>query len=428
MELMIPVPPLVVPDDCCDLPALEQVVQAWSQQVQRQALTAAWGACAATLTPVCPRCGGTEVQAAGTKPRHVETMGGPVCLPRRRCRCAACGRHFQPDDAVLTPVLGTGRCTPALREVAALCGASWPYAQAATVLTKVRGATLAPETIRTCVHTLGTVVATQQAAAAAAIWTPSSQSTPGPPAPPATLEVALDGGWLRSRDNARGMEVKVGVVHTGRAVVGRTRTALVDRRLAATLGGVTPFGELVTAAIAQRQGYEAASQTLLGDGAAWIWTLGETILPAAVPVLDRWHLGDARRRALRQAVPDQAARTPWTRRVERCLEQGDVPGAIAALDELAMQLGPERAAALADFAAFLTGQQAHIPDYAARRTAGLPIGSGAVEKAVDVLVNRRCKGRRGMRWWRERANGAIALRTTLLNDEWDQTFANWRAA
>jgi hypothetical protein len=275
---------------------------------------------------------------------------------------------------------------------------------------------------------LGTAVAAQQAAAAQAVWTPSRQSVPPPTAPPPTLAVVLDGGWIRSRDNARGMEVKVGVVHTGRAVVGRTRTALVDRRLAATLDGVASFGALVTAAIAQRQGYDATAQTLRGDGAAWIWTLGETILPDAEPVLDRWHVGDARRRALRQAVPDKGERTPWTSRVEACLEQGDVTGAITALDELAAQLGPERAEPVRQFMAFVEGQRGHIPDYAARRTAGLPIGSGAVEKAVDVLVNRRCKGRRGMRWWRERANGVIALRMTWLNDEWPPPLTTRRAA
>lgn len=201
-----------------------------------------------------------------------------------------------------------------------------------------------------------------------------------------------------------------------------------DRRLAATLNGVTPFGASVTAAIAQRQGYDAATQTLLGDGAAWIWTLGETILPDAVPVLDRWHLGDARRRALRAAVPAKAERTPWTVRVEPCLERGDVPGARMVLDELMATLPPERADPVGEFGAFLAGHRAHIPDYAARRTQGVPSGSGAVEKAVDVLVNRRCKGRRGMRWWRARAEGVIALRTTLLNEEWEQTLATLRAA
>ena len=87
----------------------------------------AWQAQAALRPPApCPQCGGTAVRPAGNKPRKVETVFGPVCLSRPRVRCGDCGRHHQPDDAALAPVLGHGRCTPALRELAASCGASWP--------------------------------------------------------------------------------------------------------------------------------------------------------------------------------------------------------------------------------------------------------------------------------------------------------------
>ena len=52
--------------------------------------------------------------------------------------------------------------------------------------------------------------------------------------------------------------------------------------------------------------------------------------------------------------------------------------------------------------------------------AGERIGSGAVEKGVDLVANRRLKGKRGMRWWRERVDGLVALRVTLLNSDWDR--------
>ena len=46
-----------------------------------------------------------------------------------------------------------------------------------------------------------------------------------------------------------------------------------------------------------------------------------------------------------------------------------------------------------------------------------------MEKGADIVVNRRLKGRRGMRWWRERAEGVVALRLALLNDEWESHMA-----
>lgn len=415
MELMI-VCPLVLPDVPLDLAQLEAAVHTWGLAIQREALAQAWAA-QATQRPLrpCPRCAATELHPAGSKRRQIETVFGPVSLPRQRVCCRGCGLHSQPDDAMLTPILGQGRCTPALRELAAMCGASWPYQQAAQVVGRVRGAPLSAETIRTVVAQAGSAVAAQHATEAQHACQPPV-TVPDPHLPrPARLVVELDGAWVRSHDNALGMEAKVGVVHAGGERIGRTRTRLIQRRYAATFAGVDDFGPLVTAAVEERNGYAASEQTLLGDGAAWIWGLGGTILAEATPVLDRWHLADAWRRTLRRAVSEADQRAAWAARIEPCLEGGDVPGALAVLAELTEA---SDAPAVGEFAAFLAAQAPRIPNYAARRAAGLPIGSGGVEKGVDVVVNRRFKGKRGMKWGRARAEGVLALRMTELNAEW----------
>jgi hypothetical protein len=423
VELMIACP-LVLPEAEQDLAQLEAAVHAWGLDLQRQALAHGWAAQAAQRSAApCPHCGGTALRPAGSKPRRVETVFGPVWLPRRRVRCQGCGRRHQPDDALLAPVLGHGCCTPALRDLAASCGASWPYQQAARVVGRVRGAPLSAETIRTVVAQTGTAVAAQHAAEAArACQPPATAPDPGRPRP-ARLVAELDGAWVRSHDNALGMEAKVGVIHAGSARIGRTRTRLTDRRYAATFAGVGEFGPLVTAAVERRNGYAAPEQTLLGDGAAWIWTLWRAILAEATAVLDRWHLADARRRALRRGVAEAEERTVWAQRLDAHLELGNVPAALQVLTELTQALPPaatEAAGAITGFAAFLATQAPRIPDYAARRAAGLPIGSGGVEKGVDVVVNRRFKGKRGMKWGRARAEGVLALRVAELNDEWTQ--------
>ena len=420
MEVMIACP-LVLPDVGVELAELEATVHAWGLRIQREALARAWAEQARLRPPgCCPSCQGADLRPAGSKPRQIETSFGPVRLRRRRVRCGDCGHHHQPDDAVLMPSLGKGRCTPALRELAASCGASWPYRSAARVLGRLRGAPLSPETVRTIVAQAGSAVAAQHTAEAVAACRPPA-SAPEPMTPPPRLIVELDGAWIRSHDNALGMEAKVGVIHAGSERIGRTRTRLTERRYAATLTGVDQFGPLVTAAVEQGNGYAALEQTVLGDAAAWIWTLRAAILAEATPVLDRWHLADARRRALRRVVSDAEERGGWAQRLEAQLEVGHVPGALEVLAALAQTLAPEATAAagvLAAFAAFLTNQTPRIPDYAARRAAGLPIGSGGVEKGVDVVVNRRCKGKRGMRWGRARAEGVLALRVAELNDEW----------
>lgn len=288
MELMIAYP-LILPAQPLSLDELEGAIQVWGQEIKRQALARAWEAQAAQR-PVIP-CPGRQScihQRAGRKARTVETLFGPVRLARQRFRCATCGRHFQPDDALLTPLLGVGRCTPRLRELAARCGASWPYQQAAVVLAQVRGAPLAPETVRRIVAVTGAAVAAQYAGEAQAACRPPA-AAPAARTAPAAIAIVLDGAWIRSRDNAQGMEVKVGVVHTGSERCGVTRTHLPVRRYGATAYGIAPFGPLVTAAIDDVDGFASAEQTLLGDGADWIWRLGADIVPDATAVRDRWH-------------------------------------------------------------------------------------------------------------------------------------------
>ena len=107
-------------------------------------------------------------------------------------------------------------------------------------------------------------------------------------------------------------------------------------------------------------------------------------------------------------------------RLEGALEGGDVAAALAGLAELAAERPHER---LDEFVAYLREHAPHIPDYAARRAAGQPVGSGAIEKGVNVVVNRRCKGQRGMRWQRRHAEGVVALRVALRNQEWDRRLA-----
>ncbi len=76
-------------------------------------------------------------------------------------------------------------------------------------------------------------------------------------------------------------------------------------------------------------------------------------------------------------------------------------------------------ASLATFGEYTRARQPYIPDYRARWRACRYIGSGQVEKANDLLVARRQKGR-GMHWSGEMSDALAALRTLTLNREWDR--------
>jgi hypothetical protein len=423
VEIIIPLR-LVLPDAPASFAAVEACVQEAGRAAIRAAYAAAWVA-QATLAAAdpCPWCGDTTTHAAGAKPRRIETPFGAVTVPRPRRRCAGCGRRFQPGDARLREALGGGQCSPALRELAAIAGAGWPYRQAATVLGLLRGEPLAPETVRAVVRRVGRRIAAAQEAAAATACQPDR--TPDPAdrlPPPAELAAELDGAWVGATGAANGREVKVGVVHTGSESTGRARRELVGRRYVATARGVRRFERHLTAAVTRINGFDAADQTVLGDGAGWIWRVAADNFPDATPVLDRWHLREERRRALRAALPDKEARAPWSERIEDALDRGDVPAAVAAIRE-AQALAPHEG--LEEFAGYLTRLAPQIPDYAARRAAGQRIGSGGAEKGCDALVNRRCKGKRGMRWSDDGLDAVVALRLGILNGDLATFAAAW---
>jgi hypothetical protein len=425
VEIIIPLR-LELPDDPLPFADLEARVQEAGRVAVRAAYAAAFEAQATqALADPCPHCGGTATRATGRKPRRIETPVGAVTVRRFRRQCLGCRRRFQPGDDRLREALGGGQCSPALRDLAALCGASWPYRQATTVLGLLRGEPIAPETVRAVVGRVGARRAAAQAAEAARACRASRVVDPIDQLPPPDEVVAeLDGAWVGATEAANGREVKVGVVHTGSIPTGRTRRALVGRRYVATARGVGRFEQHLTAAVHRINGFAAPDQTVLGDGAAGIWRVAADQFPDAVPVLDRWHLREQRRRALRPAIPDKEERAPWSERIEDALEQGDVAEAIAVVREV-QAFAPHDG--LAEFVGYLTNLAPQIPDYAARRTAGQRIGSGGVEKGCDALVNRRCKGKRGMRWSDDGLEATIALRLDILNGDLDDRLAAARA-
>jgi len=66
---------------------------------------------------------------------------------------------------------------------------------------------------------------------------------------------------------------------------------------------------------------------------------------------------------------------------------------------------------------YLEHQRPWIGSYEHWRKLGYPVGSGMIERAVGLVINRRMK-KRGMRWCRPNATAVVALRTDLLNDDW----------
>lgn len=236
---------------------MERLILEAGWQAMRQALGAAVDAYEQTHL-ACPHCGSSDSRSQGTVARRMLTRFGRVVVRLRRRRCQACGRRFRPAAGCLTG-LGQGNVTPELGAACALAGASWPYATAARVLHDLCGAQVSHEEVRRWTVREGTQVAQTQQAEAAALVAPTAEQVRAErdaqaraqreqrhagagvcraaTVAPARLTVGLDGGWLPSREQAGGMEGKVGVVATGVEAVGKHgRHRLTPRRYVATFG------------------------------------------------------------------------------------------------------------------------------------------------------------------------------------------------
>jgi hypothetical protein len=419
------------------LDEVERAVLAAGRRAMAAALRAACRAIEAQVV-ACPHCGGGALRSEGTDRRVLLCSFGRVALAPRRWRCRDCGRRFRPAAGWLA-ALGGANVTPALAELCALAGASWAYATAARVVTQLCGAPVSAETVRLATVRAGGAERRAQDAAAEAVVAPTADQVraqdaaergrrppAAAPAPPARLLVGLDGGWVPSREQPGGMEGKVGVLATGAARAGAGRRRLAPRRCVATFGGGEAVGALAYAAATALGGDRAREQVVLGDGAGWIKAQAAGHFPDAVAILDWPHVARAVHQAIRAARPG-AARREERRGLHRAIPEhlwhGRVDEALAALAALRPADGAEPARALEEAIAYLEHQRGWLGDYAAWRAAGYPVGSGLVERAVAVVINRRMK-RRGMRWKRANADAVVALRVREYNAAWDDADAD----
>ena len=386
----------------------------------------------------CPECGSNQVHTQGTKRRVLLTRFGRVDVPLRRLRCQQCRHLFRPAERCLAEVQGYN-ITPDLRELAALVGSCWPYETAARVLTQLSGVQLSDERLRQLTNEQGRLLAEQQQSEAQrvlqeAVSMPQiraqreqSQPPQGKQEHPQWLQVGLDGGWLRSREQKGGMEGKIGVVASHVEPVGKHgRHRLAKRRYVATFGPAEEVGRLTYAAACQLNATEARRQVVLGDGADWIKTQAQEHFPDALKILDWPHLWRKIQAAVRALQPGKhPARRAWRKAQYEVLLpllwQGERDQALRHLGSLRPLLG-EVPSPLEEAIRYLETQGDWIGNYQRWQEQGYPIGSGLVERAVAIVINVRMK-KRGMRWKRANATAVVALRVQQINADWEAAAA-----
>ena len=101
----------------------------------------------------------------------------------------------------------------------------------------------------------------------------------------------------------------------------------------------------------------------------------------------------------------------------KALGQGLIDEALAQLFSLRPDPTEEPVQTLDDAISYLHNHRAWIGNYQAWTDLHYPVGSGMVEREVEIVINRRLK-RQGMRWLRANADALVALRVRTINSTW----------
>jgi len=164
----------------------------------------------------CTQCSASTVGRDGQVPGQLRTRFDPVDLTRRQYRCRGCRNAFRPLDSLL---------------------ALW---QAVRLPSEFAGTRVSSEWVYQIAHSTGLV---QVVAARAEVQrVVASRQAVNVEQVARGLTIALDGRWVKSREQPGGMECTVGVLATGRVMTGKTRRLLLDRRVVVTLARVEAIG------------------------------------------------------------------------------------------------------------------------------------------------------------------------------------------
>lgn len=153
------------------------------------------------------------------------------------------------------------------------------------------------------------------------------------------------------------------------------------------------------------------------DGASTIRHRLFTIFgTAVVVVLDWYHLCKKLRELMSMIAPNKLEKAKHLKFLLSQLWQGNTA---IALDYLKHQVQAKNLNKWHELIAYLEKHQHEIINYKRRSQAGKTIGSGRVEKGVDLTVGQRQKNK-GMSWSRLGSRALSLLKVVELNGQWQQ--------
>jgi predicted nucleic-acid-binding Zn-ribbon protein len=245
----------------------------------------------------CPKCDSKVHNRKRTK--QILTTVATIDYERYMIHCPKCNNTEYPLDKILG-LHPLQRMSSSVEELAILCGASWDYGKSEYILGKLlRHDKLSHETIQEKTNAVGSSISKELEGskikelesnkrlqgdyfASMKLWSP----------PKLRIYVDMDGVMINSRDNAKRMEGKVGLVWSERELVKEATYSHTDKRYIGTFTDLERFKWDMVSEIYKRSGgnLDGVEVLVRGDGASWINGFRMEHLPRSRYILDHHHL------------------------------------------------------------------------------------------------------------------------------------------
>lgn len=168
--------------------------------------------------------------------------------------------------------------------------------------------------------------------------------------------------------------------------------------------------------IAILKGYETAENTvIISDGATWIRNICKEIFPDAIQILDLYHLKENIYTYAKYLYEDEKEYTKYAETLINWIEQGKKDKALKKVKK--EKINKKLPTGVVNLETYLNNNYEKI-DYPKYIEQGYYVGSGAMESANKVLVQRRLK-QAGMRWSVEKSQNVVSLRAKVESNRWE---------
>jgi hypothetical protein len=344
------------------------------------------------------------------RPRDVATLYGAVAVKRAYYRCPSCGQSQMPWDS--EQGLNQRSFTPRVKALVAQVAARSSYKESVELLDLLAGFKLPESTAEALVAEVGGRIRAEEQQLIASY--DAGEIIPLVSHKPACLYVSMDG--TSAHIDKSWHEVKTGVVYEGRPGPEGLHTC-VNQCYVAAQETAEQFGQRLYVTAAQA-GVQYAHQTVvIGDGAEWIWNLSAHHYVGATEIVDYWHACEHIYDLARLCYSEGDANGKrWAEEHKRKLKEDGPTSLLRALKRMKPKTDEQREAIRREIGYFTRNRKRM--QYAKFRAQGLMIGSGPAEAACKVVVGERLKCS-GMRWSGPGADSVLAIRTRVLNRQWD---------